>query len=280
MSRLLAALAGLCLVLAGSAPAAAHDPIFFTPDQTTPGSGPLLPDGTVSFALYGTLSGPGDTRGFQVRFAEGDRLLLELLIPDQPPEVDLATVDLPFAVVTAPDGTSVELAPDLREPFSEVFTATRYVRIARLETRALAGVYDVAVRAAAPARFTVAVGTTETFFTPVDRVENRVESFPAIAGPLAAWYETPPAAADAEAEAAVPVTAAPIPSTTSAAPTTEAAIPTPAQPGTAAEVGAQPAAGDESEARGGLWGTVAVAGGAVIAAAVGIALVLQRRRAR
>ncbi len=194
MSRLLAALAGLCLVLAGSAPAAAHDPIFFTPDQTTPGSGPLLPDGTVSFALYGTLSGPGDTRGFQVRFAEGDRLLLELLIPDQPPEVDLATVDLPFAVVTAPDGTSVELAPDLREPFSEVFTATRYVRIARLETRALAGVYDVAVRAAAPARFTVAVGTREEFGTTVERAPNRQGAIASVAGPLREWYGAAPLA--------------------------------------------------------------------------------------
>ncbi len=281
LRRFVMALGSLAvLLLAVSPPVAAHDPIFLTEGQKTPAAGPFLPDGTISFALYGRLDAGGDTRGFQVQLAAGDRLLVELLIPDRAPENRLADAELPTATVTAPDGSSFDLTPEMREPFDEPFTGTSYVGLSRLEGAAEAGVYDVVVTGAVPARFTVAVGTTETFFTPVDRVENRVESFPAIAGPLAAWYETPPAAADAEAEAAVPVTAAPIPSTTSAAPTTEAAIPTPAQPGTAAEVGAQPAAGDASEARDGLWGTVAVAGGAGIVAAVGIALVLRRRRAR
>lgn len=39
--------------LLGGGPAFAHDPIIITNDQTTPEAGPLLPDGTISFALYG-----------------------------------------------------------------------------------------------------------------------------------------------------------------------------------------------------------------------------------
>ena len=36
----------------------AHDPIILTDEQTTPDGGPFLPDGTISFALYGTFDGP------------------------------------------------------------------------------------------------------------------------------------------------------------------------------------------------------------------------------
>ncbi len=36
--------------------ALAHDPIIVTDDQTTPADGPFLPDGTVSFALYGSVN--------------------------------------------------------------------------------------------------------------------------------------------------------------------------------------------------------------------------------
>lgn len=178
------------MLLAALGPAAAaHDPLFLTDGQTTPEAGPLLPDGTISFALYGRLGGGGDTRGFQVEFGGGDPLLVEVLIPDLPPENELEVAALPAAVVTAPDGTTVELTPDRREPFAEPFTGTSYLTLRRVEGEAQAGRYDVVVSGAAPARFTIAVGTTERFLTPVDRVENRSAAF---AGQLRAWYDTPP----------------------------------------------------------------------------------------
>ena len=49
-------------VLVMGAPAAAHDPIFLTDDQTTPDTGPYLPDGAISWALYGTVADTGDIR--------------------------------------------------------------------------------------------------------------------------------------------------------------------------------------------------------------------------
>jgi hypothetical protein len=72
--RKLLILAAIGVGLMIASPAKAHDPIILTSDQRTPADGPLLPDGTVSFALYGTLEKPGDTRGFRVTFAEGDNV--------------------------------------------------------------------------------------------------------------------------------------------------------------------------------------------------------------
>ncbi|NBN89210.1 MAG: hypothetical protein EBV24_02670 [Actinobacteria bacterium] len=40
--------------------ARAHDPIILTDEQTTPDSGPFLPDGTISFALYGAFDAAGE----------------------------------------------------------------------------------------------------------------------------------------------------------------------------------------------------------------------------
>jgi hypothetical protein len=39
--------------LAVASPAAAHDPIILTDEQVDAAGGPRLPDGTISFALYG-----------------------------------------------------------------------------------------------------------------------------------------------------------------------------------------------------------------------------------
>ena len=46
-----------------SGPAFAHDPIIIINDQTTPEAGPLLPDGTISFALYGVIDTPAPRVG-------------------------------------------------------------------------------------------------------------------------------------------------------------------------------------------------------------------------
>ncbi len=86
-------------VLFGFLPASlakAHDPIILTSDQSTPSDGPLLLDGTISFALYGSLDSAGDTRGFRVKFNAGDPLYLSILIPDLAPENALDDASLPF----------------------------------------------------------------------------------------------------------------------------------------------------------------------------------------
>lgn len=166
----------LCLAVFFMLPAvaaSAHDPIILTETQTTADQGPLLPDGTISFALYGTLLSAGETRGFRVTFNEGDPLYLSLLIPDLPPENDLAEATLPFIELTDPTNQTIRLSPAERVAFAEPFTGTNYVRLLELTTPAMGGTYSVVITGNAPARFTVAVGEKEVFGTPVENVPNR-----------------------------------------------------------------------------------------------------------
>ena len=184
-------------VVAMATAASAHDPIFVTSDQTTPETGPLLLDGEVSWAVYGTLDRAGDLRGFEFDLAEGARLDVSVLIPDLAPERDLDDADLPVVELTAPDGSVDRLGAEIRVPFDEPFSNTSYVRLAERDGEALAGRYQVVVTGAAPARFTVAVGIREQFGTPAERVVDRGG-----ADLLSTWYETAPTLPAAEPDAA------------------------------------------------------------------------------
>ena len=181
------ALLGLA-VLGGAGTAFAHDPIILTDTQTSPDAGPLLPDGTISFALYGTLNSDGDTRGLRVHFDSGDSVDITLLIPDRSPENELPDSLLPTLRIEAPDGTSRTLTPTERVRFDESFSNTSYVRYLELGESAQAGEYRLTVTGLAPARFTLAVGTTERFGTPVDNVPNRADG----SAGVQRWYATPP----------------------------------------------------------------------------------------
>lgn len=170
--------------------ALAHDPIIFTESQTTPEAGPLLPDGTVSFALYGTVAKVGDSRGVTVRFAAGDTLIMSLLVPALEPERSLDAASLPTLTLRAPDGSTRVVPPGESVTFDEPFTSTSYVRYIQLSEPAQAGDYGVTVTGVAPARFTLSVGTTEQFGTPVENVPNRDLGVDGVM----AWYATPPPA--------------------------------------------------------------------------------------
>jgi hypothetical protein len=171
-----------------ASPVLAHDPIILTQEQTAPSTGPLIPDGTISFAIYGTVDGAGDTRSFRVVFAEGDRLYLSLLIPDLAPENALEDELLPYIELVDPAGSTTILRPDLRIPFAEPFSGTNYIRLRDMDSIAIAGEYSVTVIGAAPARFTVSVGFKELFGTPVEGVVDRSLGVTGVMD----WYTTPP----------------------------------------------------------------------------------------
>ena len=153
--------------------ASAHDPIILTSEQQTPADGPLLVDGTISFALYGSLDTGGDTRGFRVQFKEGDPLYISILIPDLSPENTLDDVSLPFVNVEDPNGTTERLSITQKVPFPEPFTGTNYVRLTEFRGTAIGGIYSVTVTGDSPARFTVSVGEKEMFGSPVENIPNR-----------------------------------------------------------------------------------------------------------
>lgn len=180
------------LVVGLAAPAYAHDPIFITADQTTPDSGPFMPDGTISWALYGSVLDAGDTRGFEFDLREGDEVFVSLLIPNLSPEVDLADAELPVIELEAPDGTMITIAPEVRDVFDEPFSNTSYVTLAEYRQPGLSGRYRGLVVGAAPARFSVAIGETEIFFTDTERSGERPSNFAEITVPLTEWYTTLP----------------------------------------------------------------------------------------
>ncbi|MCX6531534.1 MAG: hypothetical protein NTY54_04335 [Actinobacteria bacterium] len=174
-------------VLFGFLPASlakAHDPIILTSDQRTPSDGPLLLDGTISFALYGSLDTAGDTRGFRVKFNAGDPLYLSILIPDLAPENTLDDASLPFLNVEDPSGAILNFATTEKISFAEPFTGTNYVRLTEFNTTALGGTYSITVAGDSPARFTISVGKKEMFGTPVENITNRELG---VAGVMA-WY--------------------------------------------------------------------------------------------
>ena len=180
---LLTVLAFVALLPASAA--RAHDPIILTPDQATPANGPLILDGTISFALYGALESPKDTRGFRVNFKEGDPLYFSILIPDLAPENQLDDASLPFLEITDPSGTKTKLSVSEKIPFAEPFTGTNYVRLTEFNSVATAGTYSVVVTGNSPSRFTVSFGQIEMFGTPVENVPNRDLGV----GGVMSWYE-------------------------------------------------------------------------------------------
>lgn len=182
----------LVLVLGPSATALAHDPIFMSDDQTTPDTGPFMPDGTISWALYGTVLAEGDMRGFEFDLRDGDEVFVSLLIPNLEPEIELADDELPTIELEAPDGTVTTIVPVVREVFDEPFSQTSYATLAEHREPAQAGRYRGVILGNAPARFSVAIGETEIFFTETERSGDRPTNFAEITGPLTAWYTTPP----------------------------------------------------------------------------------------
>ena len=163
MRRVLIVLAlTVAVLLAGTAPAQAHQPVRLTAANPTPDRGPLLVDGTVSFAVYATVQGQ-DTRGFRFGLRAGQRLAAQLLIVDKAPGNALAAAALPEVVITDPRGNRTFLRPEERSPFLEPYSGTKYLYLARVSSAGVAGTYQVLVRSRStrPVEAVVAVGFRE-----------------------------------------------------------------------------------------------------------------------
>jgi hypothetical protein len=254
---LIVLLCGAVLAVAGTADA--HDPIILTPQQTSPAAGPLILDGTVSFALYGTLLTGNDHRGFRARFRAGDLITVTLLLPDLAPENELTDAQRPGLTMTAPDGTSAPIQPGEVSRFTESFTGTKYIQYVSLKGPAVAGDYGFTVAGLVPARFTVAIGVTEQFGTPVNDISNRSVG---VAG-VKEWYATAPPALVAATDP-----------TTTVGPTTTV-DPTTTVPDTVDVVEETvPAVGKEGSPK------TAVVIGAGAVAIIGLGVGLSRRRRR
>jgi len=194
--RLLAALAVASATLAlGAGTAFAHDPIFVS-ESTPPEASPLIEDGTISFATYGRIERDGGSSSVRVRLEAGERLGIDLLVPDREPERSEHEYTHLSVKVTNPDGTTnVYRAGDVQDRFDEPFSKTSYLRLLREGTASTGGVHIITVTSERPTRFTLATGVTEQFGSTVADYERRPLS------DLAAWYSTPPSTVEAPASA-------------------------------------------------------------------------------
>lgn len=163
MRRALIVLAvALAVLMASSSPAQAHQPVRLTAANPTPDRGPLLVDGTVSFAVSANVRGR-DTRGFRFGLRDGQRLEVQLLIVDKAPGNAISTASLPEIVITDPTGRRTILTPDERTPFLEPYSGTKYLYLARLSDTGVGGTYGVLVRSRSsqPVDAVVGVGYRE-----------------------------------------------------------------------------------------------------------------------
>jgi len=150
------------LVLSSSA-AFAHQPVVLLDTDTTAAKGPLLVDGTVSFAIRASFTKSGQKKAFRAQFQEGDALEVQLLIVDKKPENALKSSQLPTVVITGPDGFKVTMKINERTKFYEPYGGTNYLYLARYSGVAKAGIYNFVITSKAKAAITLAVGEKEIF---------------------------------------------------------------------------------------------------------------------
>lgn len=162
--RMVIATVALGLALSASTGnAIAHERIVLTGQNVTPAQGPLINDGTIARAAYASFTGAGQERGLRVRFTAGQELRMELLISDTPTASRLPASRLPQLIVIAPDGSRRTLAITERTPFFEPYSKASFLYLARLQTKAQAGTYQVLVssRSSTPVTAVIGIGYRE-----------------------------------------------------------------------------------------------------------------------
>ena len=160
MRRLLAIL--IAMTFLGGGVAVAHQPVVLLNSDTTAAKGPLLVDGTVSFAIRASFTKSGQKKAFRAQFKDGDQLDVQYLIVDAKPENALRMTSLPTLVVTGPKGTKpITMKLNERTKFFEPYGRTNYLYLGRFSTPAVAGVYNFVLTARGKSAITVAVGEKE-----------------------------------------------------------------------------------------------------------------------
>jgi hypothetical protein len=159
MRKLLAMVVALCVV--GSGVAVAHQPVVLMDTDTTAAKGPLLVDGTVSFAIRASFTKSGQKKAFRAQFKEGDALEVQYLIFDKKPENGLKSTQLPTLAVTGPGGFKLTMKLNERTKFFEPYGKTNYLYLGRYSGMAKAGVYSFVITSRAKSAITVAVGDRE-----------------------------------------------------------------------------------------------------------------------
>jgi cytochrome b involved in lipid metabolism len=151
----------LLLTFLGSASAHAHQPVELLNTDTTAARGPLLIDGTVSFAVRASFTKAGEKKAFRADFKAGDTLAVQYLIVDKKPENAIKNTLLPQLIITSPSGKSLTLKFTERTKFFEPYGKTNYLYLSRYSASAQAGTYSFTLTSRAKSAVTIAVGDRE-----------------------------------------------------------------------------------------------------------------------
>ena len=158
MRKIIFAAVAAVLTLTTTSPATAHQPVVLLPTDTTPNAGPLLVDGTISFAVRASFTKSGQKQAFRAALKEGDSLQVQYLIVDKKPESALKNTLLPQLVITSPSGKKITIKLNERTKFYEPFGRTNYLYLSRYSAPAEAGIYQFVATSRARAAITIAVG--------------------------------------------------------------------------------------------------------------------------
>ena len=151
------------IVIGQTALATAHQPVPLTTKHSSPNKGPILVDGTISFALRANFKKPKQQQGFRAAFKAGELLNFEYLIIDKAPENKMALSKLPVVTITAPDGAKSTVKFTERTKFYEPYGRTNYLFLSRFSSTAIEGIYSFAIRSKAKSAITVSTGSKEIF---------------------------------------------------------------------------------------------------------------------
>jgi cytochrome b involved in lipid metabolism len=145
----------------GSGVANAHQPLSLLDTDTSASKGPLIVDGTLSFAVRAAFTKAGQKKAFRAQFKKGDELTVQYLIVDKKPENALRKDLLPALVITSPTGSKVTMKFTERTKFFEPYGGTNYLYLGRYSSEAQSGIYNFDITSKSRAAITIGVGEKE-----------------------------------------------------------------------------------------------------------------------
>jgi cytochrome b involved in lipid metabolism len=175
----------------GSGVANAHQPLVLFDTDTSAAKGPLIVDGTLSFAVRAAFTKAGQKKAFRAQFKEGDELTVQYLIVDKKPENALRKTSLPTLVITSPTGSKVTIKFTERTKYFEPYGGTNYLYLGRYSSEAQSGIYSFDITSKSRAAITIGVGEKEGVVGEVIRGTNETPKPVASSTPKPVASSTP-----------------------------------------------------------------------------------------
>ena len=189
----------LAFSIISSGVANAHQPLDLLDTDTSASKGPLIVDGTLSFAVTAAFTKAGQKKAFRAQFKKGEELIVQYLIIDKKPENALRKKSLPSLVITSPSGSKVTMKFTERTKFYEPYSGVNYLYLGRYNSEAQSGIYSFVISSKGRAAITIGVGEKEGVVGQVVRGSTEAAKPVASSTPKPAATEKPTAEATAEA---------------------------------------------------------------------------------